>query len=175
MRRKGFWQLRHSSARNPARHWWRNRAWEVDRTCRACRCQAAQAPSCKIRPTVSGQRRGDKCGQSWPSSFRLTVTAPNRTLPNPDPASKFAEVSAPLLVAAVREDDFSREPARIIRGKKYGHARNVLGLAQAAQRRTRNDLLLKLRSHDARRVRTLRFGSTGTESVNADFSGAELF
>jgi hypothetical protein len=32
-----------------------------------------------------------------------------------------------LLVAAVREDDFSREPARIIRGKKYGHARDVLG------------------------------------------------
>src|ERR1700739_3711677 len=87
----------------------------------------------------------------------------------------FAEVSAPLLVAAVREDDFSREPARIIRGKKHGHARNVLGLPQAAQRRIRNDLLLKLRSHDARRVRTLRFGSTGTESVNADFSGAELF
>src|SRR5579863_3545831 len=80
-----------------------------------------------------------------------------------------------LLVAAVREHDFPREPARIIRGKKYGYARNVLGLAQAAQRRTRNDLLLELRSHDARRVRTLGFGSAGTESVNADFSGAELF
>src|SRR4029077_9663871 len=38
-----------------------------------------------------------------------------------------------LLIAAVREDDFSREPARIIRGKKYGHARDVLGLADAAQ------------------------------------------
>jgi hypothetical protein len=32
-----------------------------------------------------------------------------------------------LFVAAVREDQFSREPARIIRGKKYGHARDVLG------------------------------------------------
>src|SRR5690349_7977562 len=80
-----------------------------------------------------------------------------------------------LHVAAVREDDFSREPARIIRGKKYGHARDVLRLAHAAQRRTRNYLLLRLRSHDARRVCTLRFGSTGIESVNADFSGAELF
>src|SRR6266436_5819743 len=37
-----------------------------------------------------------------------------------------------LLVAAVREDDFSCEPARIIRGKKYGHARDVLRLADAA-------------------------------------------
>src|SRR4029077_10671143 len=80
-----------------------------------------------------------------------------------------------LLVAAVREDDFSREPARIIRGKKYGHARDVLGLAQAAQRRTGDPLLLELRAHAPRRVRTLRFGSTGTESVNADFPGAELF
>src|SRR6201993_201135 len=80
-----------------------------------------------------------------------------------------------LLVAAIREDDFSREPARIIRGKKYSHARDVLGLADAAQRRTRDQLLLRLRSHDARRVRTLRFDSTGIESVNADFSGAELF
>ena len=66
------------------------------------------------------------------------------------------------------------QPA-IIRGKKYGHARDVLGLADAAQRCTRDYLLLRLRSHDARRVRTLRFGSTGIESVNADFSGAELF
>src|SRR5580700_6794516 len=80
-----------------------------------------------------------------------------------------------LLVAAVREDDFSREPARIVRGEKYGHARDVLGLADAAQRRTRDYLLLRLRSHDAGRLRTLRFGSTGIESVNADFSGAELF
>src|SRR4029077_6446293 len=80
-----------------------------------------------------------------------------------------------LLVAAVREDGLSREPARIIRGKKYGHARDVLGLAYAAQRRTRDYLLLRLRSHDARRVRTLRFGSPGVESVNADFSRAELF
>src|ERR1700686_5757395 len=80
-----------------------------------------------------------------------------------------------LLVAAVREDDFSREPPRIIRGKKCRHTRDVLRLADAAQRRTRDYLLLKLRSHDARRVRTLRFGSTGIESVNADFSGAELF
>src|SRR5260370_37971184 len=53
-----------------------NPAGEVDRACRACRCQAAQAPSCKIRSTVSGQRRGDKYGQSWLSSFRLTVTPP---------------------------------------------------------------------------------------------------
>src|SRR5579862_1679076 len=80
-----------------------------------------------------------------------------------------------LLVAAVREDDFSREPARIIRGKKYGHARDVLGLADAAQRRTRDYLLLELRSHDTRRVRTLRFGCTGIESANADFSGANSF
>src|SRR6202011_1715135 len=80
-----------------------------------------------------------------------------------------------LLFAAVREDDFSREPARINRGKKCRHTRDVLRLADAAQRRTRDYLLLKLRSHDARRVRTLRFGSTGIESVNADFSGAELF
>src|SRR5579864_670006 len=80
-----------------------------------------------------------------------------------------------LLVATIREDGFSREPPRIIRAKKYGHARDVLGLADAAQRRTRDYLLLELRSHDARRVRTLRFGSTGIESVNADFSGAELF
>ncbi len=34
-----------------------------------------------------------------------------------------------LLVAAIREDGFSREPPRIIRSKKYGHARDVLGLA----------------------------------------------
>src|SRR6202023_2082651 len=80
-----------------------------------------------------------------------------------------------VLLAAVREDDFSREPPRIIRGKKCSHARDVLGLADAAQRRTRDYLLFKLRSHDARRVRTLGFGSTGIESVNADFSGAELF
>src|SRR5260370_14517095 len=53
-----------------------NPAREVDRACRACRCQAAQASSCKIRSTVPGQRRGDKYGQSWLSSFRLTVTAP---------------------------------------------------------------------------------------------------
>ncbi len=38
-----------------------------------------------------------------------------------------------LLVAAIREDGFSREPPRIIRAKKYGHARDVLGLAYAAQ------------------------------------------
>ena len=78
-------------------------------------------------------------------------------------------------MAAIREDGFSREPPSIIRGKKYAHARDVLGLADAAQRRTRDYLLLELRSHDTRRVRTLRFGSTGIESVNADFSGAELF
>ena len=78
-------------------------------------------------------------------------------------------------MAAIREDGFSREPPRIIRAKKYGHARDVLGLADAAQRRTRDYLILELRSHDTRRVRTLRFGSTGIESVNADFSGAELF
>src|SRR5260370_41286066 len=56
-------------------------------------------------------------------------------------------------------------------------ARNTAtrGLADAAQRCTRDYLLLRLRSHDARRLRTLRFGSTGIESVNADFSGAELF
>src|SRR5580700_3102820 len=106
MRRKGLWRLRHSSARNPDCYRSRNRA--VDRTCRACRCQAAQAASCKIHSTVSGQRLGDKYGQSWLFSFVV------------------------LLVAAVREDDFSREPARIIRGKKYGHARDVLGLADAA-------------------------------------------
>src|ERR1700751_1511052 len=165
MRRKGLWRLRHSLARNPARHRWRNR--EVDRTCKACRCQAAQASSYRLHSIVSGQRRGDRYGQSWPSSFRFTVTAPRIR------ASYSPEVVLP--VAAVRADDFSREPARIIRGKKYGHARDVLGLAQAAQRRTGDHLLLKLRSHDARRVRTLRFGATGTESVNADFPGAELF
>src|SRR4029077_14543364 len=65
-----------------------------------------------------------------------------------------------LLIAAVREDEFSREPARIIRGKKYAHARDVLRLADTTQRRTRDYLLLRLRSHDARRVRTLRFSST---------------
>src|ERR1700719_2521762 len=75
-----------------------------------------------------------------------------------------------LLIAAIREDHFSREPARIIRGKKYGHARDVLWLADAAHRRTGDYLFLKLRFHDARRVRTLRFSSTGTESVNAEFS-----
>src|ERR1700738_2969892 len=69
-----------------------------------------------------------------------------------------------VLLAAVREDDFSREPPRIIRGKKCSHARDVLRLADAAQRRTRDYLLLKLRPHDARRGRTLRFGSTGFES-----------
>src|ERR1700751_3414303 len=74
MRRKGLWRLRHSSARNPDCYLSRNRSFE--RTCRACRCQAAQASSCKIRSTVSGQRRGDKYGQSWPSSYRSTVTAP---------------------------------------------------------------------------------------------------
>src|SRR6266403_1917032 len=166
MRRKGFWRLRHSSARNPARHRWRNRGWEVDRTCRACRCQAAQASSCRIRSTDSDPRRGGKYGQSWLSSFRLTVTAPRIR------ASYSPEV---VLLAAVREDGFSREPPRVIRGKKCRHTRDVLRLADAAQRRTRDYLLLKLRSHDARRVRTLRFGCTGIESVNADFSGAELF
>src|ERR1700674_2425927 len=80
-----------------------------------------------------------------------------------------------LLVAAVCEDGLSREPPRIIRGKKSVLARDVPGLADAAQRRTRDYLLLELRSHDARRVRTLRFGSTGIEGVNADFSGADLF
>src|ERR1700751_2360219 len=73
MRRKGLWRLRHSSARNPDCYLSRNRSFE--RTCRACRCQAAQASSCKIRSTVSGQRRGDKYGQSWLSSYRSTVTA----------------------------------------------------------------------------------------------------
>src|SRR6201987_2470693 len=76
MRRKDLWRLRHSSARNLECYSWRNRAGELDRTCRACRCQAAQASSCKIRSTVPGQRRGDKYGQSWLSSYRLTVTAP---------------------------------------------------------------------------------------------------
>src|SRR3984957_10785594 len=127
---------------------------------------AAQAPSCKIRSTDSDPRRGGKYGQSWHSSFRFTVTAPRIH------ASYHPEV---VLLAAVREDDFSREPPRIIRGKKRGHARDVLGLADAAQRRTGDYLLLKFRSHAARRVRTLRFGSTGIESVNSDFSGAELF
>src|SRR5690348_6968066 len=102
--------------------------------------------------------------------FRLFLTAPTRVLLNPDRSPEVV-----LHVAAVREDDFPGEPARIIRGKKYGHARDVLRLAHAAQRRTRDYLLLRLRSHDARRVRTLRFGSTRIESVNADFSGAELF
>src|ERR1700736_6943559 len=87
MRRKGLWRLRHSSARNQECYLWRNRGWEVDRPRKACRCQAAQAPSCKIRSTVPDQRRGDKYGQSWLSSFRLTVTAPIRALLNPDPAS----------------------------------------------------------------------------------------
>src|SRR5579863_6924660 len=100
-------------------------------------------------------------------SFRFTVGAPQIR------ASYSPEVV--LLVAAVREDDFSREPARIIRGKKYGHARDVLGLAQAAQRRIGDHLLLELRAHDAGSVRTLRFGSTGTESINSDIPGAELF
>ena len=80
-----------------------------------------------------------------------------------------------VLLAAVREHDFSREPPRIIRGKKCSHARDVLRLADATQRRTRDYLLLKLRSHDARRVRTLRFGSTGIESVNAIFLGPNSF
>ena len=141
-------------------------AGEVDRACRACRCQAAQAASCKIRSTDSDPRQGEKYGQSWLSSFRFPVTATRIR------ASYSPEV---VLLAAVREDDFSREPPRIIRGKKCRHTRDVLRLADAAQRRTRDYLLLKLRSHDARRVRTLRFGSTGIESVNADFSGAELF
>src|SRR3984893_11276610 len=84
MRRKDLWRLRHSSARNPERYRWRTRAGELDRTCRACRCQAAQAASCKIRSTVPGRRRGDKYGQSWPSSYRLTVTAPRiRALARP--------------------------------------------------------------------------------------------
>src|SRR5580704_4933542 len=47
-----------------------------------------------------------------------------------------------VLLAAVREDDFSREPPRIIRGKKCRHTRDVLRLADAAQRRTRDYLLL---------------------------------
>src|SRR5260370_33143724 len=76
-----------------------------------------------------------------------------------------------LRVAAVRQDDFSRDPPRIIRGKKYGHARDALGLADAAQRRTRGYLLLNLPSHSPR-VRLLRFGSTGTASVTAAFSCA---
>src|ERR1700740_2662872 len=86
-----------------------------------------------------------------------------------DRASYSPEV---VFLAAVREDGFSREPPRVIRGKKRSHARDVLGLADAAQRRTGDYLLLKFRSHDARRVRTLRFGSTGIEVVDADFSGA---
>src|SRR6201984_2308364 len=76
MRRKGLWRLRHSSARNPDCYRWRNRGWEVDRPRKACRCQAAQAPSCKIRSSVSGQRRGDKYGQSWLSSFRFDCDTP---------------------------------------------------------------------------------------------------
>ena len=43
----------------------------------------------------------------------------------------------------------------------------------AAAVRTRDQLLLKLRSHDARRVRTFSFVCTGIESVNPDFPGAE--
>src|SRR5258708_21066829 len=91
------------------------------------------------------------------------------------PADRASYSPEVVLLAAVREDDFSREPPRIIRGKKCSHARDVLRLADAAQRRTRDYLLLKLRLHDARRVPTLRFGSTGIDSVNAHFSGAELF
>src|SRR4029077_10762236 len=97
--------------------------------------------------------------------FCLTVTAPIRAL-LPGKRSWCCSPEVVLLVAAVREDDFAREPARIIRGKKYGHSRDVLRLADAAQRRTCAYLFLELRFHDARRVRTLRFGSTRTESVN---------
>ena len=107
---------------------------------------------------------GDEAGVSIDRSNAYQVSAHGVVSP---------EVA--LVVPAVREDDFSREPTRIIRGKKYGHPRDVLRLADAAQRRTRDQLLLGLRSHDARRVRTLRLGSTGIESVNADVSGAELF
>jgi hypothetical protein len=78
-------------------------------------------------------------------------------------------------VAAIREDGFSREPPSIIRGKKYGHARDVLGLADAAQRRTRDYLLLELRSHDTRRVRTLRFVSPGLRALTRIFLGPNSF
>src|SRR5260370_7893305 len=91
------------------------------------------------------------------------------------PADRASYSPEVVLLAAVREDDFSREPPRIIRGKKRGHARDVLGLADAAQRRTGDYLLLKFRSHDARRVRTLRFGSPGIDPVTPAFSVTDLF
>ena len=97
-------RVRHVSRRNhnsgmPGSAWVSTLVPLADRTCKACRCQAAQAPSCKIRSTDSNPRRGGKYGQSWLSSFRFTVTAPRIR------ASYSPEV---VLLAAVREDDFSR-------------------------------------------------------------------
>ena len=112
--------------------------------------------------------------------FTLTQAIMLKSLPVADPAQLYRiGDTGECCVEGWEDDDWSlfsyQLYQRINRGKKYGHARDVLGLANAAQRRTRDYLLLRLRSHDARRVRTLRFGSTGIESVNADFSGAELF
>src|SRR6266404_6233966 len=108
MRRKGLWRLRHSSARNPECYGWRNRVWEVDRACRACRCQAAQASSCKIRSTVPGQRRGDKYGQSWLSSYRLTVTAPRIRASCGHPRRTLAKQSREIwrLIERMSAEDF---------------------------------------------------------------------
>src|SRR6476661_7660702 len=101
-----------------------------------------------------------------PFLFRFTVTAPRIR------ASYSPEVV--LLVAAVREDDFSREPARHHPRQEIRPRARCPRVGPSGPAAYWRSMLLKLRAHDARRVRTLRFGSTGTETVNADFPGAEL-
>ncbi len=97
--------------------------------------------------------------------LEVTGTAPKGTVPK----------SRLCSAAAGREQVLASDPAGIIRSEEGDDGCDVRWLADAAKRRVRHGSLLEIGADNTRTMRALRLDHARVHSVDADFSGTELF
>src|SRR3954470_19733789 len=79
-----------------------------------------------------------------------------------------------LEVAARGREPLAGHPGRIVGGEEDGDLGDVVGLAEAAERSARNELLLEIRTDDACGVRAFGFDAARRDDVDADLARPEL-
>src|SRR5258705_1225240 len=83
----------------------------------------------------------------------------------PDPA---------LAQTAGRGDAFAGQPRGVVGCQENGHARDVFGLAETAQRCHADNLLFEIAAEDAGRDKSLRRGTSGRDGVDTNFARAQF-
>src|SRR4051812_41309756 len=79
-----------------------------------------------------------------------------------------------LAVAARGCDALARQPFRSVGGEEHRHLRDIVGLAETAERGARHDLLLEVAADHADLVRALGLDASGRDDVDADVARGEL-